>query len=438
VFAHAEAAILARRGLNLLKSLPDTPERARQELRLHLTLGFALSITEGYAALEAGESMARAHEICREIGETADLFPAIWGLVVYYLVEPQYHKARAMSEQLLRLAESKRDDMLRIGAHTVLGFTLLHLGELPASHEQLERAIALRDPAQNRAYLSFYGLDPGLYSFSNTIRSLWLLGYPDQAKRRMHEAVALARQAADPRSLAFALHLEVVFRLFYGEIAEAIERAAECIALCEEQGIAQEREWTKVYHGWAITRQGQMDEGIAEMRQSLSGLRRMRSENTFPHFLALLAEALGQAGQIEEGLAALGEAFDIIRRTGDSAYEAEVYRLKGQLLLAGESKEQNMARPTGVGSPALTHAAATGKSEADMGAQKCFRQAIEIARRQGAKSLELRAAMSLCRWLGQQGRAAEGRERLAEVYGWFTEGFATGDLKDAEALLRVC
>jgi DNA-binding SARP family transcriptional activator/predicted ATPase len=420
VFAHREAAILARRGLHLLKSLPDTPACARQELRLQLTLGSALSVTEGYAALETGECMARAQTICEEIGETSELFPAIWGLAVYYLIEPQYHKARALGEQLLRLAESNA--MLLTGAHTILGFALLYLGELSKSLAHHEQATALRDPAQHRTYITFYGLDPGLYSISNTIRLLWLMGYPDQSKRRVQETVALARQAADPRSLAFALHLEVVFRLFYGEIDEALERAAECITLCEEQGIAQEREWTKVYYGWAITRQGQVEKGIDQMRQSIAELRRMHAENTFPHFLALLAEVLVQAGQIEEGRTALSEAFDIIQRTGDSAYEAEVYRIKGHLLLMGESKRQR----------------AKGEDGGNEGAQKFFHKAIEIARRQGAKSLELRAAMSLCRWLGQQGRAEEGRERLAEVYRWFTEGFATGDLKEAEALLRIC
>ena len=411
VFANVEAATLARRGLAMLESLPETMERAQQELALQLTLGFALSVTEGYSARETEQSMARVRELCQQLGETPQLFPALWGLLVFDLVAPDFHEARPLGEQLLRVAQEAQDPLRLLGAHAGLGFALLHLGDLRAGHDHLERARALYDPQQHRAYLAVYGLDPGLYSLSDTIRSLWLLGYPEQSRSRIQEALALAEAAQDPRSLAFALHLEVVFRLFYGEVEQALERAEVCLAHCHEHGIAQEREWTKVYCGAALVKQGRVEAGMAEMRESIAALRAMRSEITFPHFLALLAEALGQAGEIETGLAAVAEALEIAHRTGDSCYEAEVYRLQGELLLQSDLR----SRP--------------------LEAADCFCRALELARRQNAKAWELRAAMSLARLLQQQGQPTEARRMLAAVYGWFTEGFETADLKAAKALL---
>lgn len=433
VFAHAEASILARRGLETLNRLPETPERTQSELSLQLTLGFALGVTRGYADLEAGQCMARAREICEQRGEAPQLFPAIWGLLMYYLVTPDYHAARQMSEQLLRIANETSDSTLLVGAHAALGFTLLHLGELPDSSDHLERAIALHDSTQHRTYISLYSLDPGLYALSNTIRSSWLLGYPDKAKQRMSDAVSRARETGDPRSLAFALHLEVVFRLFYGETDLAIERAGECIGLCDEHCIAQEREWTSVYRGWAKTESGKLEDGLNEMRKSLATLRGMHAENSFPHFLALLAEALSKTGESEEGFAALEEAFEVSRRTGDRSYEAETYRLKGELLLKrGVHTTADPRFDYTCGS----FDAQSKSGDSQLEAESFFRHAIETAQMQNSKSLELRAAMSLCRLLGQQGRMQEGRNQLAQVFNWFTEGFDTADLQRAEAMLR--
>jgi serine/threonine protein kinase/tetratricopeptide (TPR) repeat protein len=197
VFAHDEAAALARRGLKLLETLSDSPERTQKELLLQLTIGFSLSITKGTATPEMGESMNRARGICEQIGDSPQLFPVIWGLWAYYLVGAELQEARQMAEKTFRLAQSVKDPVLLVGAHYAMGTSLLFLGELAAGHEHLERAIALDDPQQHRSYSSLYKLNPRIYSQSETVYTLWQLGYPEQSRRRLDETLTLAQQ--DPR-----------------------------------------------------------------------------------------------------------------------------------------------------------------------------------------------------------------------------------------------
>jgi len=284
------------------------------------------------------------------------------------------------------------------------------MGEFVPAREYMEQGIAFYDPRQHRHYAILFGMDPGVLFRTYISHVLWHLGYPGQALSMSHEALTLAQELSHPFSIATALDYAAMLHQFRHEEHPAREWAEAAIALCTEQGFAYYLGWATIIRGWALTAQGQGEEGLGQMRQGLAALRATGGEIRLPYYLALLAEAHGKAGQAEAGLTLLAEALAQSYNTGEHWWEAELYRLQGELLLALPADK-----------PA--------------GAETCFHQALDIARRQQAKALELRAAMSLSRLWQHQGKQAEARALLVPVYGWFTEGFDTADLQEAKALL---
>jgi predicted ATPase len=255
------------------------------------------------------------------------------------------------------------------------------------------------------------GADPGVECRSYAAQALWLLGYPDQALQRSRAALTLAQELLHPFSLAYALSQAIVVHQLRREGRAAQEQVEEVIAFCAEQGFPQLVAMGTILRGWGLAAQGREEEGIAQMRQGLATTPRGTGLGR-PPVLAQLAEAYWQTGQTEEGLLLLAEALTVLDETGERWWEAEVHRLKGELLLIQTIPDQTQA-------------------------ETCFQQALAVARQQQAKSLELRAAMSLARLWQQQGNRAEARELLAPVYGWFTEGFDTADLQEAKTLLET-
>lgn len=405
--AHEEAIGHLARGLELLRNLPDTIERTQQELEFQTSLGPALIANKGYAAPEVEQTYARARELCRQAGETAGIIPVLRGLLAFYNVRAEYQTARELAEQFFSLAQTPEYSTFLVDAHQELGVTLFYVGELGPSRANLEQAIAMYDPQQPRSDAIVYA--PGVFCLSHAAWALWLLGYPDQALKRDQEALAMAQELSHPFSIVFALDFAAVLHQFRQETQAAKERSAAVIALSSEHGFPFWIAGATVTRGWALAMEGKIEEGIAQMRQGLAAWKATGAEVGVPYYLALLAEAYGQAGQAEEGLSALAEALASVDNTKQHCWEAELYRLKGELLLM--------------------------QDEAEADAEACFRQAIQVARRQEAKSWELRATVSLCRLWQQQGKREEARQLLAEVYGWFTEGFDTPDLKEAKALL---
>jgi TOMM system kinase/cyclase fusion protein len=413
--AFVEAVAHLTKGLELLKALPDSPERAQRELTLQLALGAPLMTTKGYAAPEMEQAYTRARELCRQLGEPPQLFPVLFGLAAFRLTRGEVQTARELSEQLLRLAQSVQDTALLVAAHNALGETLYHLGEFVLAHKHLEQGIAVFDPQHHHSLVSGYGADQGEQCLCYAAYVLWHLGYPDQALKRIREALTLAQEFSHPYSLVYVLICTAFHHQFCREGQFAREHAEEVITLCTEQGFPWFLALGTIVRGWALSEQGQAEEGIAQMQQGLAACRATGAEVSQPHGLALLAEAYGKMGQVEEGLALLAEALDMADKTGERVNEAELYRLKGELTL--KSRVQG------------------SKSNVQEEAEGYFHKAGEVARRQQAKSLELRAAMSLARLWQQQGKKDEARQMLADIYGWFTEGFDTADLKEAKALL---
>jgi class 3 adenylate cyclase/predicted ATPase len=409
--ANPEAVSHLTRAVELLMTLPDTPERAQHELTCQIALGSALQATKGYAAPERGKVYARAWELCQQIGETSQHFPVLFGLWQFYALGGELQTGREMGKRLLNLAQRPHDPALMLEAHRALGFTLLLLGEFAAAREHSEQGIALYNAQRHRSHAFMYGQDPGMTCRVYAAMALWMLGYPDQARARGHEALTLAQELDHPYSLVWALSHFALINQLCREPQAVQERAESASTLAREQGFPVYLAHGTILGGWARVQQGQVEEGLARMQQALADYGATGTEATRSWFIPMLAEAYGKAGQAEEGLTVLDEALATAHKTGVRYYEAELYRLKGELLLALSAENHTEV-------------------------ETCLRQALDVACGQESKSLELRAAMSLSRLWQQQGKCAEACKLLSEVYGWFTEGFDTKDLKEAKVLLE--
>jgi class 3 adenylate cyclase/predicted ATPase len=408
--AHVEAISHLRTGLELLQTLPEMPQCSQQELRLHIALGASLLATKGFAAPEVGQTYTRARQLCAHLDNPHQLFPVLRGLWNYYTARPELQTAKVLGEQLLTLAQQAQDSAMLVAAQAALGRTLFFQGMVASAHTHLAQGIALYDLQQHHASVFLHGEDAGVVCHSFAAWALWYRGYPDQGLTRNDEAVTLAQQRAHPFSLSFALSSSAQFHQLRREGRAVQERAEAVLSLAMDQGFPLWMAIGFILRGWALAQQGQAQEGIAQITQGLRALQATGSEVTRSYYLAFLAEAHSLIGQPEVGLTALGEALTLVDTTGARFYEAEVYRLKGVLLLQQSSDHQ---------------------AEAEFS----FHHALEIARSQQAKSLELRASTSLARLWQQQGKRQEAQALLAPVYHWFSEGFDTADLQEAKALL---
>ena len=410
LFAYREAVALARRGLHLVSMMPDSPARAEQELALQILLGPALMNTTGWGSPEVKATYLRAQVLCTQVGDAPQLGRVLWGLWYFHLLRAEIQTARRLAEQLFALAQSSQDSTLLLLAHRVLGQTLYMQGELPEALAHLEQGANLYDPKQHSDLGSRYGQDPGVACRSFAALTLWLRGDANRAAQMNREALRLAREFPQSYTLVYAFLQAANFHRLRREEGLTHEHAEAFTALSTEQGFTQTVVAGNLFGGWALAIRG--EDRLAQLRQGLTDWRAQGSELWRPFWQAMLAEAYGKMGQSEEALTLVVEALAVVDRTGERHYQAELDRLKGEFLLA--SRGENQAEAEG-----------------------CFRQAIAVAQKQSAKILELRALVSLSRLLQRQGKQSEAREMLAEVYGRFTEGFDTPDLKDAKALLEA-
>ena len=428
-FAYREAVGLARRGLELLGRLPDTPERAEQELSLHLTLGMPLIATEGYAAEAVGVVYARARELCQQMAETPDLSEVLWGLWAFHILRAELGKAREIAEEFLRLSERLPYPGLAMRGHVAMETTFFHLGEFAQAREHFEKAFSLYDPEQHRDDAFFYSQNPGVIMRCHAAWALWFLGQPDEALNKINEALTLARELTEPHGLAHALFFAAILHQLRREEPMAQEHAEAVISFAREHGLVMYQAMATIVQAWALLKQGRTEELVEQMRRGLAALQATGTERVRPHFLALLAEAMDTDRQVEEGLRLLEEAQSLIDRNSERYYQAELYRLQGELLLK-QSKGRSISQvPTG------GKAAVDAESPAVTNAEACFSKSIKIAQRQKAKSLELRSVISMARLYQNQGRPKEARSLLTQMYDRFTEGFDTIDLREAKALL---
>jgi predicted ATPase len=410
--ANVEAIQHLSQGLHSLKSLPDTPERQRAELRFQTALGPAYMTTRGWSAPEAAQAYRRADELCRALGESGEHFKIASGLWIGHTSRGETGDARALSDELLRLAEQSDDDELRLQAHHA-AWPRFWYGEFAAAREHIERGLALYSPAKHAAHaLTYTGHDPGVCAWVHWGLSQWFLGYPEQAAEDAHRAVALAEQIAHAPSVAHVLNRGILCHQLRRDRATVRAWADRMATLAAEHRLALSEAIGTVARGWMLATEGQAASALSELHRGAAGCLDLGERLYEPYHKALLAEAHLEAGEASEGLEVLEEAMRFAGDSGVRYWDAELLRLKGKL---------------------LAHLLPEGRHKEEEG---CYREALAVAQRQHARSLELRAATSLARLWRDQGRDDDARDLLAPVYGWFTEGLDTPDLKDAKALLE--
>jgi predicted ATPase len=332
---------------------------------------------------------------------------------MFHEVRGEPKKSRELAGRLFALAQTTQDPTQLLRARNALVVTCLCLGDLAAARDNMEHGLALYQRERGSSHNDRYGLDPGVACLSFGAVALWLLGYPDQAVRRSREAVALGEELGQPGTRATALYFAIVLRQYRREGPAVREVAEAAAAIATEYGFSFWLASSRLMRGWALAEQGAAADGIAELRQGLAGWAAVGSVTYQTYHLALLAEALGRDGQVGEALGVLADALARMHSSGERFHGAELHRLRGEFLLRQGTAEG-----------------------ACRDAEACFLRALAVARRQQARSLELRAAMSLTRLYQKQGRQADARPALAACYGWFTEGFDTADLREARALLE--
>jgi predicted ATPase len=422
--AVVEAAAHLKRGLELIETLPDTPERRERELATQTTLGPVLIATKGYAAPEVRAAYDRAHVLCQQVGSSAQLPIVLFGLFAYYLVRADHQKAQALGEHLLRVAEGAQDEALLVQAHNALGLTFFFQGHFAAAREHLERCLALYDPQRhsNLAF-SYAGQDPGV---TGCVFSAWtaqVSGYSDQALKRTHEALSSAQKLSHPYSLTYARGIAAAIHQLRKEAESTQERAEASLGIATEHGFPFWSAFQTILLGWVLVNRGKADEGIAQMSGGMEAYWATGAELLRPYFLGLLADAFSEKGSVERALALVDEALQIVDKTGERFYEAELHRQKGALLIRSHGEHPDSHN-------------LTSQSSSLSRIEGCFLKAISIAQRQQAKWFELRSAIDLARLWRHHGRIGEAHSLLAQNYGWFTQGFGTPDLKNAKTLLE--
>jgi predicted ATPase len=412
--APQEAIRHATIGFECLHQLPDAFERDRHELGLQLILAAAWVAANGFSSPEVEQAYRRARELARQLGEMPQLFVALYGLFVVHELRADFHDSAKLSDELLSIAEQQQDRSLLIGAHELKACTLFHTGQFVQVQEQVTKGLQIYEPGDHHALVALYGLDLGFYSLFWSALTLWLLGYPDQSLQQHHQIMALAQSASHAFSLGCAHLFATHIHCLRGESHLVREHAESLITLSTDHGFGDLLAQGTIMHGWALALHGQGQVGIAELRQGLEGYRASGQEMDRPFYLALLADAYGLEDEPETGLRGLDEALAMAESMYGYAYTAWLYQMQGDLLQAAD----------------LTRYPATRTPE------DCFQLALSVARRQQAKSLELRAAISLSRLWRRQGKPEPARMVLTEVYNGFTEGLDTTDLRAARSLLE--
>jgi class 3 adenylate cyclase/predicted ATPase len=404
--AMTEAVVQLQKGLALLASLPENASRGQQELELQIALGRALIATRRYGASAVGETIRRAHALAEQLDRPDYLLPLLYSQWVFNTVRGKHKLALPFAEQM----EAHNDEVTRLHGHHLHGASRLFLGELVAARELFEQCLGLGDPVHRAVFARRTAEDPHAVNLIQLAMSLAFLGHIDQASARVDEALSEARRLGHAHALAVVLNFACWAKCVGGSPHESLlGHAEELITLSNEHGFPQHLGWGLLFRGWSLTAHGQAHEGFPLLRRGLSAARDTGAILATPLALTMLSEANAKLGHPVVGLTQLAEADQIIDTTDERIWEAVVHRLRGELLTA------------------------TGDQAA---AEQSYYQALAVAKRQSAKVFELRAATSLARLWRDQGKRSEARDLLAPIYGWFTEGFDTPDLKEAKALLE--
>jgi predicted ATPase len=413
--AYTEAVGQLRIALGMVAELPPDRERSQQELILQTALGAAIMATQGMGAPEIETIFSRARELCHEVGETPELFQVLQGLSVFYAMRVKLGTAEELLEQRRCLAERLPHPAFLPQAQIAHGHFLLARGDVMGARAELERGMALYDPRQHHTLAFGAGLDPSGRDHAALV--LWLLGYPDRALGSLREVLAFVRTQPHPFSLAVGQIFAAMLHQLRREPAAVREWAEAAVATSAAHGFVMFSARSVMLRGWALSEQGQAQQGVAELLRGLDADRATGAELLRPYFLGLLAEAQAADRHVDHAVESVNAAIGQARTSGERWWEAELLRLKGALLL----REHGPAE----GTPVVKEAEAF------------LHEALSVSRRQHVKSLELRTATTLARLWREQGKREDACALLTPVCEWFTEGLDTRDLVDARTLLSA-
>jgi predicted ATPase len=409
--AHHEAIQHLTDAYNQLPRLPDTTERHALELEIQTTLAPALIPVAGWAAPEVEQAFIRAHELSCQLDTPAETFRVLYGMATMHEYRGEYQRSQMLMEDRLQVPAAPDDPKLLVQAHELLACSLFHQGVLTDALEHADYALSHYRPIQHRVDWSPYAEDLSVGCHVWAAQALWLMGYPDQAVRRAQEAVTLAEQLGHLYSLATARGQLAGIYQFRNQASLAGSWAEASRNLAIEQGFRYRQAIAEMLHGWATAEAGHPLDGVIQLRHGLEIYRSTGASMETPYFLALLASALAASNQVDTAQDTIAEALEMVRDSRSFFYEAELLRLKGSLIQAAD--------PT-----------RTDDAEA------CFQHSLTIARQQGARSLELRTAVNICRLWLNQGKRGDAHQLVGAIYGQFTEGFDTPDLTEARAMLE--
>ncbi|UCC83804.1 MAG: protein kinase [Gemmatimonadota bacterium] len=407
--ANEEAIAHFSNALKLIDALPPGPERNEKELALQLGRAVPLQWARGFAAPELAQASVRARELCEEVRDPGQMFAALAQLTLFYATRPDYHLALELVEQMGQLAAGSDDPSLTTFIHFLQTWPLLNIACFTKAVECAERAMAAHDPARDSVTAYTFGFELGVLNLAFESWSLWFLGFPERARRTLDRGLALARELGHPHTVAFILVGACELHWFLREPATVDQYTEELAPLADEKGFIYWQAHAAFYRAERMVREGQVEDGIEQMREAIAGMRATGTETCLTRLYTRMVDACEGAGEFDEAAAAVAAAAEIMQQYDERYMEAEIHRHRGNLLLLRGGEET--------------------EAEAE------FERAIDTACRQQAKALELRAVMSLARLWQSQGKSAAARERLADIYGRFTEGFETPDLQDAKALL---
>jgi DNA-binding winged helix-turn-helix (wHTH) protein/predicted ATPase len=416
--AYAEARTHCTTGLALLAMLPESPARAAQELALRLTLSTVLAVTEGYAAEALAANLQQALALCQMVEATTEVVPVLTGLTRLFMIRSERPATERLLAQQRALLPQLHDAASLVLVHTQLGTAEAFRGAYIQAQEHQTHVLRLYNPERHRSLALQFGNDPAVTTLAGAGWRLWLTGLPDQAAEQTARALAYAETLEHPFSLAIALFSVALVRQGRGELSAALESAQRLRTVGHEQGFRLYEALGTMMQGSVLVQRGELAHGQTLLTTGLAQYRHLGCQSSLTFFLSFLAETHLRQGQAAEGLAVVAEALRLTDSNFDRFWEAELHRLRGDLLLAQTEPRHS----------------ASGTAVAD--AEACFQQALAVAQQQGAKALELRAALSLSRLCQAQAQHAAARALLARIYGSFTEGFDTADLQAARAMLE--
>ena len=409
-FANEEAIVHLTKARAILKNLPETSKRREKELELLLAIGPLFISIKGHAAREVELTYSRARTLCREIGQKAQLFQVLWGLWGFYVVRANHREAREVGAELLKLAQGQAATIYHIESHLALGGALFCLADFVPASEHLEKGASLYNPHEHSSFIPLFAADPGAFCSAWAAHPLWHIGYPDRALERSLEAIQRAEALAHPYSMALAFNYAAILHQFRRETESAFEKAEAAISICRENKFAYYIGWAMIIKGWSLAKQDD-EKGVNEIKQGLKMLRDTGAKRSLPYYLCLLAETHGNGGRTQKGLQIISEGIVAAEEMEERWWEAELYRVKGDLMLQQSEANEEQA-------------------------ENHFRRALEVARKQQSQSLELRAANSLARLWKHQGKDGQARQLLFKIYDQLNEGFDTPDLREAQNLLQ--